>query len=571
MISKTAFVLSLIAGFGIGTPIARQAQDTSIQIKGIENTNAYYDLAALYGDEDQDGVLSADEFNRFDIEKVPIHQSNLINETFLGWIPTENKMYFYFHSKGWGVSRHSPWTSGATLEEALAGKNDWTYDFNYYDSTDQDVQNNIINDRVKAAKPEFINFYRGKSGYFYKFAFDYTPDPDSDFHRIKPAGITGYYKGQITYLPVSFNDEGEFFYDANYLKEDAVSKYFGVDTFAIDAVADMYLAIEEQKTEHIYLPMSGFSSSTEITKGREITYVFFNFQYPDDEEKNPIQDVKSVTYHANLMEFDAHHYAIGQSSVDINNGSYIPAKRIYSDTKTNLDLGNSYVESVNFAGFPDGKNRFTDHSENETVRSVTATTKTDVDYVEQKDNSYFFIFKNQQVRYSYFSNIVEMSQLDNLYKGEDWKNWKAFMHAGDHDNYQWAFRLNDNLHREFKSRTSVHTDTTMGKYNTRTIYDLVSSCHEYRDFVTLSMEVIRDNKLYSIKTMNNPISTRSVYLIGYPAPTITETIIGSITQEWPLWLKILVIAAVVVLALVLLRYIINFFKWLFGVDKKKRK
>lgn len=318
----------------------------------------------------------------------------------------------------------------------------------------------------------------------------------------------------------------------------------------------MYLAVEKQET--IYLPL--LWSNTDITKAREISYVFFSFQ---DVEFN-VQDITSITYHATLDSFNAHTY---QPYTVYSNGPTFPInKKIYSDTKARLDLQNDYIESVNQFFNPDGKEKIYDHAENVSSRSITDTTSTGTDVVYQVDDSSVYFFKDHQIRKTYLSNIVNMEKLDQLYAGEDWENWRSFMHSGDHDQYQWAFRLNDDLHRDFVSQKlyrSYNLNPIIGAsaYN---VYESITSCHEYRDIVALSMEVIQDNKKYSIKTMNNPVSTRNVSLVGYPAPTITEIILHSLEVDWPLWLKILVIALGVILILILLRYIINFFKWLFG-------
>lgn len=533
------------------TPFYANSQASAVS---IDQTNAYYDLASLYGDTDHDGVLSSEEFNNFNPEKLSLHTDK--RETWLGWIPTATKTYFYFYSHG----SSSPWTSSDDLQEAKKKAEEWNYRITYQDSVKQDSDGNIVEGPASSAKAEFVNFYHGAEGFFYKFAFDYAV-PEGGTHRLLPVSFSGSSGSRNPSFSVT-DGEGEFWFDNSYQTENAVTKYFGYDSVTLDAVMDMYLAVEDQTTNYGWQRYCGadfFTSNTNITKAQEITYVFFRFP-----EGYSVDEVKYVNWTGVLDTYDAHKIDyienVGTTTTHGLN------KSIYSGRRA--DLTSRYDAD-------DGKTVF-DYSESVSSERKTGRTKAgDSGTVMQEDTASYYFFKDHKVRKSYYTDIVNMKTVDSRYTGDEWKNWKTFIDSGDHKDYDFAYRLNDDLHRSFISSTYTGVKKTGWAGilpDTIQYFELVSSCHEYRDVITLSMDVVKDNQDYTVKTIHDPLSVRAVSTIGYPAPTPAEVVIDVIADpsNWPRWMQILAIFLACIVGLVVLVFVVRFLRWVFRSLRDRR-
>lgn len=535
------------------TPFYANSQASAVS---IDQTNAYYDLASLYGDTDHDGVLSSEEFNNFNPEKLNLHTDK--RETWLGWIPTETKTYFYFFSRG----TTSPWTSSDDLQEATKKATDWTYKISYLDSVKQDSDGNIIEGSGSVADAKFINFYHGSDGFFYKFSFDYTI-PEGDTHRLQPVSLTGSGDGKNPSLSVT-DGEGELWFDNSYQTENAVTKYFGYDSVTLDAVMDMYLAVEEQDNKYGFTRFCGtdmLASSTTVKKAREITYVFFSFP-----SGYSVDEVRWVSWSGILDTYRAH--KTDYSEMVLLNTTHSPSESIYGGRKA--DLTNTYEA--------DGGKTVRDYAENVSSEVRKGKTKAgDSGSVMQEDTSSYYFFKSRKVRKSYYTDIVDMKTVDSRYTGDEWKNWRTFIDSKDHKDYDYAYRLNDDLHRTFVSSTNLNIRESgwrgIAQYN-RWYYDVITECHEYHDVLTLMLDVVKDNEEYTIRTIHDPLSVRSVTTIGYPAPSAAEVVIDAIADpsNWPEWLRNLVIVLLCIVAVVLFMilwgFLVRLVRWAKGGSRR---
>lgn len=520
MISRFTAFLSVLTGLTVGSPIARHAPvpETAFDVGA---TNVFYDLACLKGDANGDGKLSDSEYSSFRIDSLAPSSSRMEDEDFrfLGFLPADRgRMFFY------------TWTP-SSLEDSSA-----SYLLSYRDSvTPLSSGDGYANDNLKYAQSVFVNQYSGTTGYFTKFRFDYAY-PSQDTYRIKAEHFTAEAKGSR--ISQDIVRDGELFFDSSYTTENAVSLYFGKDTYPITGIIDGYLAVEDQTSSWIYCPVTGGDG---VNSALELSYFFFNF----DDKAFSVDDIESVSYQGKKRTYTAHLYSHGYSWTDMDSGAFDFSNGVSSFyTGTYRDLvenpGNASLQSRRGEGNKEYAT-YKDYASDVSVEAFQGTTEHGIRTIMQKDTVHV-IFSSEVIRrQSSFDSIVKIADVDSKYPGDEYSNFRNFIKESDHTTYTWAYLVSDAVSGDSPSDTRTKLDHSQVKEIERpldgsiqrvdTIWETKTLCHDYEEVVTLFMHVVKDDQHYRISVINNPQSVRKYFLVGYPAPTIAD-IIGIRAKEW---------------------------------------
>lgn len=572
MINRFTALLSALSGVLIGSPIAKYAPVPESAFD-VGTTNVFYDLACLYGDANGDGKLSDEEYTSFSIDSLAPDSSKMESESFrfLGFLPATNgRMFFY------------SWTQ-ATLQDSNA-----SYLLSYRDAVTPDSSGSgYQNDTLKYAQAAFVNQYVGTSGYFTKFRFDYSY-PSQTNYRIKAEHFKAEKNGS-PFVDEEINRDGELFYDSSYATENAVSLYFGKDTYSITGIIDGYLAVQDQSSSLFPDPYKGGDG---IDSAMELSYFFFNF----DDSSFSVDDIESVSYRGNKRTYTANLMSHGSFSAN-SSGTHMTEGVSVFYTGTYKDLINNpgNASQTSRGGYENSAwATYVDHATDVSVASFSGTTKHGIGTVTQKDTKDYGLFTSVIRRKSSFESIVKVTDVDTKYPGDDYKNFRNFIKEGDHSRYTWAYLVTDAVEGQAPydtRRKLAHKQVaTLNEVNRAfpythsydSIYCTTTLCHDYEEVVTLFMHVVKDDKSYQIKVINDPQSVRNYYLIGYPAPTLAD-IVGTRTKQWwediadwfgNLWEKnqkvfwILIAVAGVVVLMIVWGFLVRLVRWAKGGSRR---
>lgn len=564
MVSK--IVLGSLLGLLIGTPISRIMFANS-QVPYLDQTksNVVYDLKCLFGDENKDGILSKEEYESFDVSSLVKDRNRDEKVTFLGANPIDaTHMSFYLYSR-------IDFTDNAASS------------LEYSNAVEQDKATGVFKENSFQASATLKNYYRnGSDSIFYKFVIeDYrsTPGEDMRFRPIKfsTAGNGATFSQQIP-------EDCQIFYNGYGM--DAVSTFFNDRVYYIDGAVDMMLASTEQvsSAKHegwfFFIPSQ---TTGQVVEAKEVPYFFFDFK---DDGFNP-DDIKSVTWQCYMITYRYTDYYNDQVSEKWDGGDSVPRngfRGIYRGKYDDDPKKGAFGDPGWYGTSKDKKGNdviWWDKIdiENPGGRFYKGKVVNKPTTVIQTDKLNGWKHHDPISRKYIFPNIVNMKNVDEYFpteENEGTKEVKEFIKGSDHMNYEWAYALQDNAQDggvDFvrSCKENQRLVTTEGLKGSG-VYETVTTCHQpvNDSVVTLAMTVVIDEKDYDIRVMNDPKSVRDVYMVGYPAPKLTDFYKNDLSvafknYEWLIW------AGIAVIALLVIGLVVRLVRWAKGGSSKRYK
>ena len=541
-------LLGITLGLAIGTPITKYASYDSPY--DIARTNVYYDLAVLYGDANKDGHVSDEEYRGFDIDKIS-PQGNLGEETkykYLGTLPNGvNMLYLYLYS--------SERIDDCQLNENKIYDYDsctYSYSLDYYNASEiKEDGSGYENDVIKTSQLDLINFYSGSKGYYYKFTIpNYVAiESSEETYRFKPRTLRVLTPDSVSDKTYDFGTDNEYelLYDNNCKEENALFNYYSENTYELEAIQDLLLCSSNSHSSDgiVWFPSLLHTGINFTKEAEEIFYVFFNFK---DEDFQP-DEIKEVYWHTNVVSYSVVEYgrSISTPILDVEGDS-----RIYSGSI------NNFSECSNSSSDDEDKEYNASYSINSSY-SLSGTTKAESKVIEESHNSDDLWEHNTIVKQYSVPLIVDISEIDSYKPTNDeeleaFESFKEFMQSDEHKDYQWAYAItNDSFIRTCSEKEDIKTwfsfDGGALVTGTYTLYKYSSFCHDLYGTVTLGMKVVQNDKVFDIRTIHDPLTTRNAYLIGMPAPSLWDFITNDITQFFKQYWWIVLIVALVVLVI----------------------
>lgn len=506
-----AFLLAVLSGLTFGLPVAKAVNDNSPSVYNPLSYNVVYDLKAIYGDSDGDGVLTESEYSSFDVSSL-LDGKVVDGFAFLGFNPVdENDMIFYLFSKN---------------DFRYENGNVFKYQLMYRNSSSVNSDSSgYLNDFIKTSYASYINSYAVDSGWFYKFnVSSYVPDVSDGRMRISADSFIVYGSDGSDFL--RRNVSGELFYTGYGLQNS--STYFEENTHVISGVVDMVLATTKQVTDVtsrlFFVPMS---TESHVEEALEIPYFFFNF----DDDFKPDQ-IRSVTWECQVADYVQTHFyqdRYGSSDVPYNGWSGIYQGRM-DDSQSSVRFADRSYDNVT-TGNEVTLIDYSDSVVSDGFRRVSGTADGSVSKVVQTDTLEGWFGHSAVIRSYFVPSIVDMSSYSTDLAGDDFALIRDFLDADDHQNYRWAYALqNQDWVRKVTSNNKlVHVSYRADPRPTDYLWSTVTECHEPSSIVTLSMKVVQDNRDFDIRVMNNPQSVRKVYMVGLDAPSIGDFLANDIT------------------------------------------
>lgn len=567
MLNSKTLVCSVLAGLAFGGSASRILREQSESPYDPRRFNVYYDLACLYGDTDSNQILSDDEYRNFDIDSL-VPSSGLGQDgsfRYLGTVPypSMSSVFVYLFSS-------SPLDDCQSGSEGIYDYSSSTYSYSlsFKDSfVVSSDSNSYVNDGPHTSSLALVNFYRTGSGTFYKFSLDgYSAPSNPDGFRFKPVVLDVRLADASIFKSFQFGNGNEFelLYDSDCEKSDCLFDYFDEKTYEIDARQDLWIAPTSSLLSYHNVWLFPYNQKEDIQEARELFYVFFSFK---NASFQPYK-VKKVWWHSNLLSFTAHDYVHSSGSVfgPFSFGGY---------SDSGVYKGSSKTPSVNYKFNGKEYNSFLDDKE---LSSISGSTDDSDQFLDCKFNS---LGHQVILRRFNWKNIVRMSDVNGIpvADGDDTdpnRPFKEFMESGDHMSYQYAYCISsDSMVRKIAGVKTVDSSRQcLDIYGTSWSYDYTgrvdSSCHDLTGTVTLAMTVVDNGGTYDIKVANNPLSTRKVYLIGMPAPSLIDFIVADISKflaDNGGWLWPLVVAILLVGLLLLLGFIPSVWRFFAGILK----
>lgn len=561
-------LLGITLGLAIGTPITKYASYDSPY--DIARTNVYYDLAVLYGDANKDGHVSDEEYRNFDIDSIT-PQGKLGEETsykYLGTLPNGvNQLYLYLYSAD-------------RIDDCQLNENKiygyksctYSYSFDYYNASEiKDDGTGYENDVIKTSQLDLINFYSGSKGYYYKFTIpNYVAiESSEETYRFKPRTLRVLTPDSVSDKTYDFGTDNEYelLYDNNCKEENALFNYYSEDTYELEAVQDLWLA----PTHSEAYEASGASTifyflhtkqDEKLNEAKEIFYVFFNFK---DETFKP-DEIKEVYWHTNVLDYTAFTYTLGSVMGDISKS---PDPSVYRDTYSNISKISYTLHDILGQEYT-----YTSYAEDGSSYSLNGVTKNEVvTFEEHFDNDTLWAHNTITKKYS-VPMIVDIQNIDSYSPDEDasedekesWEAFKQFVTSDDHINYKFAYAIEaDSLVRSIDEEPQVVRAFPDGGTGSTTVFIKTTECHELYGTVTLGMKVVQNNKVFDIRTIHDPLTTRNAYLIGMPAPSLWDFITNDIVQFFKQYSWVFLIVALVVLVILAMIFepVLKVITWIF--------
>ena len=590
-------LLSGILGFGIGGPAAKLVyleQNASFQSPvDMHDWNVMYDLATLYGDKNNDGVLNQEEYNKFvDTgykELIPDNYNEAKNEqgeilvdssfSFLGILPvSNNQVYVYTYTK---EQISSTYIDGGYFKYS---SKDWEYGLSYFNSPEL-VDGQYVNTIPKTSTMKFINeLGLGKDGYFSKFIIEDNQiikqseeAKTSDGYysmRIKPERFIATFKGKPN-LDKKI-ETYELSFDSNYWNNENRMKntLFNEKTIKIeDAAIDGFLASKDNEFGglgvNLLFNTISAKEAIQTNSAYEYYYYFFNLEDFDPDS------ILSVTYNYVPVDWTYTSYNVENTTkanymFGINLAEAVlntTARRgITALTRTDAKKIVDEIKGEPFytkdAGKSSEEKFYLSYSERVGSR-VTNTVNFDEDFtVDVNVPDYKKSVKHtRKVNIKSIVNIKNVdselsekellddnnttydlnSQLRSFLKGEYDENVYALYKDVDHMNYHWAFLITqDNWVREAKYEQIDEYRSSLDwlfRILTGNVYDrfdrankITSTCHEPDGVLVTYMKVAKDNKEYNLNVISNPLSVRKNYIVGYNAPGLIDIILKAVNS-----------------------------------------
>ena len=587
-------LFSGVLGLGIGGPAAKLVfleQNASFQSPvDMHDWNVMYDLATLYGDKNNDGVLNQDEYNKFvDIgykELIPNSYNNAKDEggnvlvddsfSFLGILPvSNNQVYTYVYTK---EQISSTYIDGGYFKYS---SKDWEYGLSYFNSPEL-VDGQYVNTIPKTSTMKFINeLGLGKDGYFSKFIIednqiikqsDEVKTSDGFYlMRIKPERFIASFKNNTKLIDKKI-ETYELSFDSNYWNNENRMKntLFNEKTIEVtDAAIDGFLCSNDAEKEgegwnFLFNTISG-TQETVTNSAYEFYYYFFNMEGFDPD------NILSITYSYVPITWQHIYYntekqnRYGAISIRVMDSAkkgitaytreeakkyvnemskdpyYIKNEGKKDEEKFYLgyseSVGSRITRTVNYDdNFTVEVNvpswwKATKHHRKVNVKSIVNMKNIDSELGEQKE----LVSKNSKKTYDV--NVLLRSFL----KGETSEEVDALYDDVDHNKYNWAFLIHeDDWIRTAKYRkidelpffvTIIARILTKGVYTyVENTSEIVSTCHEPDGVLVTYMKVAKDDKEYNLNVISNPLSVRKNYIVGYHAPGLLEIIIKAINS-----------------------------------------
>ncbi len=545
--------LGVVLGLLIGTPASNIAYANSYSnIYDPLTYNVVYDLKALYGDSDGDGVLSKEEYEAFDVDSLLTNKDRSF--CYLGSNPVDDThMVFYLYSQSDFSNNESFYL---TFNNSMTQKGDGTYE----------------GESIRSSA-SLSNTYSDGSGLFYKFVInDYVPVSSDGDMRFKPeqfftAGAQGPTLQKVI-------DGSELFY--NGYGKDAVSTYFSDKVYSINGEVDLLLAAEQQisiEKTFFFIP---FDQTTSLVTAKEVPYFFFDF----DDKDFQVDDIKSVTWQCYVRTFTQKHYYVDTFGTGTG-GSFTPADGFvgiysgkYDDEQSSLQFLNETKTNVSGSGkeyFVEWKDTVTQVGSDTFYQKTTPAGYTTI---TQTDTLKGWKKHESIVRQYSLPNIIKMADVDTEFSSDDATGLKEFLKASDHTKYSWAYALqSDDWTRTCEGQQKyegIYLHYRADQIHSNALFSTTTTCHQpvNSSIVTLSMTVLSQEKTYDISVMHRSKSVRNVYMIGLPAPSIMEFYINDISvalrkYRWLVWV------ALGVIALLVIGLVVRLFRWVRGGSSRR--
>lgn len=534
MVNMKTAALSALLGLGIGTPAAHALRANQKSVFDPVEYNAVYDLKCLYGDTDHDGKLTEQEYSSFDVHSL-ISDRLDSGFVFLGFNPIdEHRMCFYTYSLS---------------DIRNVGGKDFAYQFSYRNSPDLSSDGNgYLNDAVKSSDASFVNAYADGKGWFCKFLVSgYVPVSREGKMRIEAVSFLASAGGKnVLDEDISSGEATELLYSGYGYSSSGT--LFSDKVYKISGAVDMMLASARQITDTtsrlFFIPIS---SASYVEEAKEIPYFFFNFE---DSEFSP-DEIKSISYNCyyytftNFTRFVERHNDT-ESSVPLHGWKSVFSGRLNDPTG----------EYINICDLDDSdpEHHFRASSSDNLVSSrdfLSGKVNGETVYVTQTDTLHGWFDHSAVVRKYRLPTIVNMSTVDSDFSADDAeaKPFLDFINAGDHRQYRWAYALQSEAWtRSIVSKTKIGnqwfqkserydwlTNRTGARSADWDVFEEKTVCHQPVDnsIVTLSMRVRKQSEAYDIRVMNNPESVRKIYMVGLPAPKISDFIRNDLRNLFP--------------------------------------
>lgn len=564
-------LLSVLAGLGIGAPIAKVGDGSYESPYDPMRTNAFYDLAVLYGDANGDGHVDEDEYLSFDIDS--ISPSNKVGEEqdfrYLATLPYDvGEIYVYVFSADRMDDCALKEDSSVTDYDSCT----WSYTLAYRNSAEENADGTgYEDDSVRQSSLDMVNFYHGVKGWYYKFRVEgYSPRRSSDgTYRIKPVALQARDGDYVQREEWDFGDgnEWEIHYDDDVASENAPFLFFQEDTYEMRAEMDVWIAPTGSKVfndkTYWFWPWKN-TEAEDVSSAKEIFYVFFDFV---DGDFTP-DEIKRVSWTCNVATYGATNYAYSSGGPGYQNTA---SRSIYDGTVRDFP-----EYTIGFNGNDGFKSYTSSIRETGERRRLSGTTEGgDIESVYERFDS-SILWKHETIKKTYlWPSIVDVSEVPKDFDAEDevQKPFVEFMSEADHAEFDWAYAIADDS--LVRTREWRQVDGTMAGQTWTELDEVVTTMHEVEDVVTLGMTVVEDGKEFDIRTVHDPLTVRYAFMIGAEPPTLIDFIINDIQvliqnivdgitdffrQFW--WVAILVGLVVVAVLAALFRPVLDVLKFI---------
>ena len=608
--------LSSILGFGVGGPVSKLMflnQNASFESPiDMYDFNVFYDLATLYGDKNQDGVLSQEEYLNFSDkgykELIPNGFDRARNQegeplvdtsySFLGILPVSNRqVYTYVYTKD---QISSTYTKDGYFNYSAKG---WEYGLSYFNNPELSEDGKYINTIPKTSTMKFINEYSlGSDGYFSKFVIE-----DNQIIQQSEEAKTaeGYYSMRIKpeRLIVSFDNQikldkrienYELCFDSNYWNDENRMKntLFSEKTIKIeDAAIDGFLCANDSENNgsgwNFLLGSINGNQEQQVNSAYEFYYYFFNI-----EDFEP-DSILSITYsyvpitwkhtYYNKQATNAFAWTLANQVMDSSKKGITAYTREQARRITNEMSSSPYY--IKNQGKNNEEKFYLGYSETKHSR-VTRTVNYDDEFVVDVNvpGVWNFVKHKRSVNIKSIINMKNVdsevgekktlvgtkeeydlnSQLRSFLKGETSDTVDALYEDVDHNRYNWAFLIHENdwirtaqyekIDEYPVGLTLLWAFLTAGIYSyTDNTSQIVSTCHEPDSVLVTYMKVAKDDKFYNLNVISNPLSVRKNYIVGYAAPGLLDIIVKAMTSffknyGWIFWI-IFIISILLILGI----------------------
>lgn len=551
-----------------------------------DSINVAIDLRLIYGDTNNDGNLTADEYGSFDFKTlVPTIDDKDINEyldfKYLIMKPVKNDIYFYFYSK------------------SKLGDNT-IVNLNYSNSLEASISEGY---KEKLLFKELIQLseYSNELGFFYKYKFENIESYyNDDEYRLKIYDFTVLNDEINKVYDYRFKDEQIIWNnDSDFLENDFI--YLTNKTYFYDASIAMALGAINSTTYMPTISIFGIdfnttnSSEYYVGEAKELSYMFIDF-----EDLFDVDDLIQVDVAYKKIEYDYIQYAPVTNNSDVylgfiaNNNKNDTFGDVYAGLYESKEYGNlengfslngkktclvDFIKEVkvfNKSGetedvelrYDDIKTNFTE----ETTRDVEIIgTNSSVEKIFYNPNlyNYFNEFKNVQLmnngnyyyktiksnynsqEYTYeniindgslkhsaikksyeFLPIVNLQKLDETFSSDEFKLAANFFDEATKyyksigKNYEYAILI-DGANSDSDSTRTIQDGTNVLKTYDYTYNWAATSEKEYnylQERISHCHEIYDAIMYRCTATVNGKTSTYN--LVGDPAYTQFVTIVG---------------------------------------------